>query len=401
MSRIATSAFRPQPLLTVALLAAAALGGACKRKTEATKPAAAAAASTSAPAAAKPAVDAVTGRVADAVRKAANACNPDEKLTFVSACAEYKALPNLIAAEAKTGAAKVLDDLGALAAAGDEKALRIVGFLAGEGAVASLVGEVLRAKGTVSAAAAAGLVKGLGLVKGAFAIRLAGLATDAAGVTQQLAALRAVIANHPDGGVAPAVLRVVMRHGRLGALAMIEDALKPGQRTEWRQAASAAPMNMYQWTQPEKDKVCPLGKVMLADADLEVAANGAHVLARCKGAYVDDLLAEGKKRVLAGQWKKPFLWAYRDICFKGFFGNEAIPGEDVCQKVYDFLASVAKSEKVGAWERGFALDMIYYQRRDQKTYDFLKKWAKHKVPEIAKAAKDAMTSLEKSYLKKK
>ena len=82
-------------------------------------------------------------------------------------------------------------------------------------------------------------------------------------------------------------------------------------------------------------------------------------------------------------------------------GNAKKPPAETCQKTYDFLEWVANQEKVEPWYRGFALSMIYYQRRNQVTYDLLKKYKDSKVKEIKEFVEKDMASLEKHYLKKK
>ena len=195
------------------------------------------------------------------------------------------------------------------------------------------------------------------------------------------------------------VLKHLMRYGRMNAFPTIQEMAK-SPKPLYQKAALAAPNKMYKWTDDEKKKLCPLGMVYLSHKDLGVAARAVRILVTCKGKYVEALLKEGKKRVKAGEWKKPFVMPYRDICFKGFLGRSKIPPEKTCKKVYKFLEWVANQKNVEPFYRGWALSMIYYQRRDKKTYRLLKKYRNHKVKEIREAVKKDMASLKKTYLKK-
>ena len=50
---------------------------------------------------------------------------------------------------------------------------------------------------------------------------------------------------------------------------------------------------------------------------------------------------------------------------------------------------------------GLALFAIYYQRRDQESYDLMQKYKNHKDENVKKYALQSIESLEKHYLKDK
>ena len=154
--------------------------------------------------------------------------------------------------------------------------------------------------------------------------------------------------------------------------------------------------------------VLALGILLVAMAalghkELRVATEAAHVMNSCKhdNKYIEALIAEGKKRVAAGEWKAPYDFPFRDVCFGGFFGTDKKAPTELCDKNYKFLLSITNNKKVPANMRARALDWIVYQRRDRKSYNLLKKYKSHKVKEIATVAKKGMEMLERSYLKKR
>jgi len=196
----------------------------------------------------------------------------------------------------------------------------------------------------------------------------------------------------------------LMTYGRMNVFKKVQ-AYAAGNNMKLRQAALDAPRSMSKWSDSEAKTICPWAEPYIKDKDLGVAGSAARNMVRCKhlhdGKYIKTMLAEGKRRVQAGEWKKPFVWAYRDICFGGFFGTDKPAPGGLCDQNYAFLEWVANQKNVEPWYRGFALDMIYYQRRDSTTYALLKKYKNSPVPEIRKTVAEDMKSLQEHYLKKK
>lgn len=71
--------------------------------------------------------------------------------------------------------------------------------------------------------------------------------------------------------------------------------------------------------------------------------------------------------------------------------------EKQCDRVFKFLQDVADNPAIESSVRGLSLWNIYYQRRDQKSLDLMRKYEKNKDPEIQKRAKDAIKSLTTTY----
>jgi hypothetical protein len=189
--------------------------------------------------------------------------------------------------------------------------------------------------------------------------------------------------------------RNLMTYGRLDVLPTLQAAAK---EADYTVPALAAPRSMYDWTEAELAAICPWAQSYLGDARLDVAAESGLDLVRCKGAYVDALLDEGEKRLAAKQFKPPFSGVFREVCFEFMKGVTGQAGREAqCKRNYAFLEKVANDATVESSVRGLALWNIYYQRRDQETLDLMRRYEKHSDPEVAKRAKEAITSLTTTY----
>ncbi len=197
------------------------------------------------------------------------------------------------------------------------------------------------------------------------------------------------------------ILENIMRYGRMAGFPVVKQAVE-GDDANMKAAGLRATLNMPRWTDEEREVLCPFGAEYLSDENIQAATHAAGIVVRCKHeeGYVDKLLEEGRRRVKEGQWEGDYVFPYRDVCFRGFFGKDKIPPEETCEKVYNFLEWVANQNNVDPTMRGRALGMIYYQRRDAKTHKLLRKYRRHKVKEVQQAALEAMKSLEETYLKK-
>lgn len=192
-----------------------------------------------------------------------------------------------------------------------------------------------------------------------------------------------------------AAYRTFMEYGRLDAFPKIQEVAK---QKEFALAALAAPRNMYDWTEAEKAQICPWAKGYLGDATNANAAEAAYTVIKCKGEYIDALQDEGDKRVKNKQFENPFAMTFREICFEFIGGISGQAGQNPqCKRNYAFLEKVANDESVKPEVRGMSLWNIYYQKRDKDTLALMRKYEKHKVPEIAKRAKEAIESLTTTY----
>ncbi|MBL8740589.1 MAG: hypothetical protein JNK04_05840 [Myxococcales bacterium] len=191
------------------------------------------------------------------------------------------------------------------------------------------------------------------------------------------------------------VYRSMMTHGRLELFPEIQKAAKTDELVV---AALASPRELHKWTDAERSAVCPWAKGFLGDAKQEVAAEAGYLAVKCKGDLVDALLDEGDRRLAAKDFKNPFAMVFREICFEFMSGVTGQAGLDAqCKRNFAFLEKVANDESVDSKVRGMSLWNIYYQRRNQESLDLMRKYEKHKDPEIQKRAKEAIDSLTTTY----
>jgi len=192
-----------------------------------------------------------------------------------------------------------------------------------------------------------------------------------------------------------AAYRTFMEYGRMEGFSRLQEVAK---EKDFAVAALSAPRQMYEWTDAEKAQICPWAKGYLGDATNSTAAEAAYTVIKCKGEYIDALLDEGEKRVRNKQFDNPFAMTFREICFEFISGlSGQAGGSPQCKRNYAFLEKVTNDESVKAEVRGMSLWNIYYQRRDKESLALMRKYEKHKVPEIAKRAKEAITSLTTTY----
>lgn len=227
------------------------------------------------------------------------------------------------------------------------------------------------------------------------AARLAIPATHLAMLAGKADALYAVVDTHPTKEARENAYSNLMVHGRMAAFPKIKAVA--GDETMLK-AALRAPRNMRRATDAEKNEYCPWAQGYLGHADLDVAAHAGYVMLNCGGAHIEPLLAEAEKRLAAKQYKNPFAMVMREPCFEfitGVTGKAA--REAQCEKVFTFLEKAANDKTVDDATRGLALWNIYYQRRDKKTLDLMRRYQNHQVKEIAKRANEAIKSLTETY----
>ena len=233
---------------------------------------------------------------------------------------------------------------------------------------------------------------------------LATYATHAAMIEGKAPWILYVMENTDNEYVKSKILTSLMTYGRGEVFPRVKEEAekaKAAKDTKMLVAALNAPRNMYKPSEEEKALFCPWALSYLGHEDPSVADVSGRLMVRCRGEYIDKLLEEGEKRLAAGKFVPPFSQVFREPCFSMMKGviDEAAQAEQ-CEKVYAFLEKVANDEKVDSKVRGLALWNIYYQKRDQETYDLLGKYKDHEDEEIKKRVADARESLEKHYLKK-
>jgi len=225
--------------------------------------------------------------------------------------------------------------------------------------------------------------------------RLAIAVTYIATLAEQDKALFELIEAQKD--IRPYVLGKVMQFGRMRVFPKVQEYAKS---TEAPVAAAAvsAPLSMYDTTADEAKVICPWALGFLTSEVDQIFSNAGFNLIRCKGEYIDKLLDEGEKRLKEDKFNRDYYFVFRDICFSMMAGAIKEPGvEAQCDRNYKFLESVAKNKKIDGEFRALALDAIYYQRRDKKTLDVLKKYANDKDAKIKEMVKKDIESLKTHY----
>jgi hypothetical protein len=231
--------------------------------------------------------------------------------------------------------------------------------------------------------------------KGYRATRLATATTHLAMIANRADELYAAVDKHESATARARAYSHLMTYGRLNAFPKLKEVAKDKAYTA---AALQAPRNMYNATEEEKAQYCPWAEGYLGDEDEKVATEAGYTMINCKGKYLDSLLAEANKRVAAGKYKNPFAMVMREPCFE-FAGALTKKGatDAQCDAVYEFLEKTANDKTVDEETRGMALWNIYYQRRDKKTLDIMRKYENSPVKAISQRAKDAIKSLTETY----
>jgi len=197
--------------------------------------------------------------------------------------------------------------------------------------------------------------------------------------------------------IRPYVLGQAMRFGRMRVFPKIQEYAKSDEPSVAVSALSA-PLNMYKTTPEEAKVICPWAEGFLTSAQDHMFLNAGHNLIRCRGEYIDKLLDEGEKRLKEDKFNREYYFVFRDVCFSMMAAAIKEPGvEAQCERNYKFLESVAKNKKIDGDFRALALDAIYYQRRDKKTLDVLKKFANDKDAKINESVKKNIESLKTHY----
>jgi len=237
----------------------------------------------------------------------------------------------------------------------------------------------------------------LARLRGTGAVALAKTAAWVAALSGTLDPLYDIVRDHPTPGVASRIMKHVAGYGRLAVLPRMKQWARNAKARRLELLLEGA-LEMRRMSEAEKQGVCPWARTFLGHEDLGVARRAGEVMVRCQGDYIDALLAEGKRRVEAGQWTKPFIWPFRNVCFSGFMGSAKLPAARYCKKTYRFLEWVANHDEVTDWYRAFALAMISYQRRNQTTYELMKKYRSHPNQAVRREARKQMAWLKKHYL---
>lgn len=229
------------------------------------------------------------------------------------------------------------------------------------------------------------------------AMRLAPVVAQLGTLSGSLDELYAAIDAHPVKDARDNAYRNLLVYGRLKTLPKLQEVAekKPEHAAAALDAVRRIPSKL---SEEERAKICPWAKGYLANKDLSVASIAGDGMVRCKGEYIDALLAEAETRLKDKEFKDPFSQVLREPCFEmvqDVTKKEA--SEAQCEAVYAFLEKVANDATVADPVRGLALWNIYYQRRDDKTLKLMRKYEKHSNAEVSKRAKEAIDSLTTTY----
>jgi serine/threonine-protein kinase len=309
--------------------------------------------------------------------------------TFKQAVAQLEAQPDRL---------RALQTLVGLAGGKDPRVAAAAAHLVDTAPIRSLLAEYHKHGKRFPRRQAEQLLTVLARLRGTGAVALAKTAARVAALSGAIEPLYDVVRSHPTPGVASRIMKHVAGYGRLAVLPRMK---------RWAREAKArrlellleGVLEMRRMSEAEKQGYCPWARTFLGHEDLGVARRAGDVMVRCQGDYIDALLAEGKRRVERGQWTKPFIWPFRNVCFSGFMGSAKLPAARYCKKTYRFLEWVANHEEVTDWYRAFALAMISYQRRNQTTYELMKKYRSHSNQAVRREARKQMAWLKKHYLK--
>ncbi len=213
----------------------------------------------------------------------------------------------------------------------------------------------------------------------------------------------ALLEGHADKYVVSSGWKASTLYGRLKPFAKLEAMAAAGDPAQTLLAATAL-NSFYQITDEERATLCPwaFGKID-ADApeveEAEIFGQVGAILTKCRGEWVDKLLAFGEAQRAKKKFDRQYYFVFREMCHDFIKGeSNANVTEAQCNANYKFLEAVANTDGVPPTFRGYALDSISYQRRDATSLKLMKKYAKHKVPEIKTTALEAIKMLE-GYVK--
>ena len=194
----------------------------------------------------------------------------------------------------------------------------------------------------------------------------------------------------------------VMTYGRMAQFDLVKK-YADSDNSRMQRAAFRAPRNMYKHTDDEDQKICPWAEKYLSKDDKATDAGPARILLRCKdrAKYSVMLVEEAKKRGKAGTFGRPFVFAFRELCSRGFFGMGTKTDDATCARVRKLLLVAANSKKLDDSNRALALGSIAYQWRNEESLKLMKKYLKHPNEKLAKTAKREIEMLTKSIKRRK
>ena len=203
--------------------------------------------------------------------------------------------------------------------------------------------------------------------------------------------LYAAVEAHPDANKTEAWSKL-MTHGRVRALPKLK-TLAASDDAATATAALTSFRNTYDVTDEEKAEICPWIAEYLGDERLEVFEAAGYGAIRCGGEWVDKLLDEGEKRLSEShEFNRTHYMVFRDVCFS--FMGEKTPGQQAqCDRNFKYLQAAVDDTAVESEFRSYALDAIYYQRRDATTKALAQKYLKNKDEQVAARAKEIVDKL--------
>jgi hypothetical protein len=217
-------------------------------------------------------------------------------------------------------------------------------------------------------------------------------AVHASMLSNRADALYAALAKSNELQLSVIAYRYLMTHGRLDAFKKVQE-LTSDPNSAIALAALESPENMYNWTLPEQESICPWAAGFLSDARPPVNAKAMALVGNCSGQFVDKLLDSGEAAVKSGSLSIAQLAAFRDLCSPARRAQPNGPTEAQCQRNRKLLETLVSSKASGEQARSTALISLAYQWPDEQTLKFAQAQTKNADKSLAEHAKRTVERL--------
>ncbi|MBK9032982.1 MAG: hypothetical protein IPL61_17210 [Myxococcales bacterium] len=233
--------------------------------------------------------------------------------------------------------------------------------------------------------------------------RVIGSVMTAASLADLDAEAHAMLERNPDEWVQKGGWKASTLYGRLKPFPKLEAMAKDNAKDPTLVAANAL-NSFYNITDDERATLCPwaMSKVSVdaPEGEAEIFGQVGAILTNCKGTWIDQLQDFADAQLAKKVFDRQYYFVFRELChdfIKGQTTDRATEAQ--CERNFKFLEKVVNTDGVEPTNRGYALDAISYQRRDEKSLKLMQKYQKHKVKEIAETAQKSIKMLE-GYVKK-
>lgn len=273
----------------------------------------------------------VDREIMDAIKAAASKCSVDMRYAFVRNCqsSEDVKLSDIISTKA------VPVSLATISVAlndPDEK-IRVVACKLLYREIRDNISSIENNIEKISPATVENLIKGTANIKGYVAMYAAEAVTHIAILKGHDIALYKMLKEHPQEVVRVHGYSHLMRFGRLKVFGIVKELAKS---TEPRMVIAAldAPRNMYNYTDEEKNAICPWALSYLNNDDPQVAFRAGATLNLCAGKFIDAVLDECEKKAVRGGLKAPFSFLLTNFTFscKEMYGSPPTGTKEQCAR---------------------------------------------------------------------